>query len=537
MKIMKLNIKGIDNKTVWEQIDVKLPKFSIEEVGRNTDKNPKWIHFGAGNIFRGFIARVAHTMLDEGVLDTGIIAADTFDYDIIDKIYTPYDNLTMLVRLRADGGMDKEIVAGVSRAYKANPKFDEYSEIIKAFENPNLQMASMTITEKGYALKDTAGKYLGVVAADIENGPSSPVHVMSVMTSLLYKRFLNGALPIAMCSMDNCSHNGERLKTSILEIAKLWKEKGFVTQEFINYIEDESKVGFPWSMIDKITPRPAKSVEETLEKLGIEDMAPIITDKNTFIAPFVNAEIPEYLVIEDMFPNGRPKLETGGVYVTDRETVNKTETMKVTTCLNPLHTALAVYGCLLGYDRIFEEMRDTELSKLVENIGYKEGMPVVVDPKIISPMEFIDEVVGDRLKNPFIPDEPQRIATDTSQKVGIRFGETIKSYIASEELNVNDLVYIPLALAGWMRYLLAVDDNGNIFTPSPDPLLSELQGKLSGLYLGKAYGGELKDILSNKEIFGVDLVECGLSDKIEDMFKELIAGKGAVRATLKKYLA
>lgn len=31
--------------------------------------------------------------------------------------------------------------------------------------------------------------------------------------------------------------------------------------------------------------------------------------------------------------------------------------MKVTTCLNPLHTALAVYGCLLGYTSLRRRCR------------------------------------------------------------------------------------------------------------------------------------------------------------------------------------
>jgi fructuronate reductase len=93
-------------------------------------------------------------------------------------------------------------------------------------------------------------------------------------------------------------------------------------------------------------------VEEALTAAGIEGMAPVVTTKNTYIAPFVNAEVPQYLVVEDRFPNGRPPLERAGVYLTDRQTVNDTERMKVTTCLNPLHTALAVYGCLLGYDSI-----------------------------------------------------------------------------------------------------------------------------------------------------------------------------------------
>ena len=279
-------------------------------------------------------------------------------------------------------------------------------------------------------------------------GPSTHArHAMSMVAALLLERFQNGAYPLAVVSMDNCSHNGEKLQASVMTVAKAWLEKGFVGQDFIDYLSDETKITFPWSMIDKITPRPHKIVEESLEKDGIEGMTPIVTSKNTFIAAFVNAERPQYLVVEDKFPNGRPALEKAGVYMTDRETVNKTERMKVTTCLNPLHTAMSVYGCMLGYDLICAEMKDEDIVALIKRLGYVEGLPVVVDPKILDPKAFIDEVIEQRLPNPFMPDMPQRIATDTSQKVGIRFGETIKSYVA-EGLELNSLVSIHLAIAG-----------------------------------------------------------------------------------------
>ena len=58
---------------------------------------------------------------------------------------------------------------------------------------------------------------------------------------------------------------------------------------------------------------------------GIEQLEPVITSKNTYVAPFVNAEECQYLVIEDNFPNGRPELEKAGLYFTDRETVDKVE--------------------------------------------------------------------------------------------------------------------------------------------------------------------------------------------------------------------
>jgi fructuronate reductase len=223
--------------------------------------------------------------------------------------------------------------------------------------------------------------------------------------------------------------------------------------------------------------------------------------------------------------------------MTDRETVNKTETMKVTTCLNPLHTALAVYGCMLGYTSIAAEMKDPELKKLVEGIGYTEGLPVVVDPKILSPEGFLKEVVEQRLPNPFIPDMPQRIATDTSQKVPIRFGETIKSYMAHPEKNAADLKYIPMALAGWLRYLLAVDDNGEAFQCSSDPMLEVLQKQLAFVKLGdpaSATEDVLKPVLSNPALFAVDLYEAGLAGKVTEYLKKMLAGPGAVRATLKE---
>ena len=536
---MKLCYEGLANRAAWEQAGVKLPGFDWKKMCAATQAHPTWVHFGAGNIFRGFIARLQQSLLEEGLAAEGIVAADTFDYDIIDKIYRPFDHMTLMVSLLSDGSMEKEVVASIAEGLRAGGAYPEdMGRLREIFQNPSLQMVSFTITEKGYALTNLQGQFFPFVEEDFQNGPGKCAHAMSILCALLLERYRAGAVPVAVVSMDNCSHNGEKLRASVLTVAEKWRDNGFVDDGFLAWVSDETKVSFPWSMIDKITPRPAKVVEEMLAEAGIEDMAPIVTSKNTFIAPFVNAEQPQYLVVEDRFPNGRPPLEKAGVYMTDRETVNKTEKMKVTTCLNPLHTALAVYGCLLGYDSIAAEMKDPQLKALVEQIGYVEGMPVVVDPKIIHPGDFIHEVVDRRLPNPFIPDMPQRIATDTSQKIPVRFGETIKSYVAREDLDVTALTYIPLAIAGWLRYLIAVDDEGTPMECSSDPMLAVLQGQLSGVALGNpaSLDGKLPPILSNRALFGSDLMELGLGEKIEGMVRELLAGPGAVRNTLKKYL-
>ena len=198
----------------------------------------------------------------------------------------------------------------------------------------------------------------------------------------------------------------------------------------------------------------------------------------------------------------------------DRETVDNVERMKVCTCLNPLHTAMSIYGCLLGYTLISDEMKDGDICGLITKMGYQEAMPVVVDPGVLRPSEFINAVLTKRLPNPFMPDAPQRIATDTSQKLPIRFGETIKAYQA-RGLDMGELILIPLVLAGYARYLKGVDDAGSSFTPSPDPLLSELQPIVAPLEVreGEQDMSCLKALYSRKDVFGVDLYEVGLGQR------------------------
>lgn len=534
---MKLTLQGISERTQWEEKGYQLPQYDINKMKKATKEAPFWIHFGAGNLFRAFHAGVVQNLLNAGVLDRGLVVAEGFDYEIIEKMYTPHDNLGIVATLKSDGTIDKTVVASVAEALPLDSENETaYSRLKEIFTKDSLQMATFTITEKGYSLVNGKGEQLKDVAQDFKNGPQKPASYMGKVTSLLYARYMAGKKPVAMVSTDNCSHNGDKLYAAISAFAKAWTENKKAEEGFEEYINSD-KVSFTWSMIDKITPRPDASVEKILQEDGVEELEPVITSKNTYVAPFVNAEETEYLVIEDDFPNGRPNLTKGGLMFTDRETVDKVEKMKVCTCLNPLHTCLAIFGCLLGYGKISEEMKDTELKKLVEIVGYKEGIPVVVDPGILDPKEFIDTVLNVRVPNPFMPDTPQRIATDTSQKLAIRFGETIKAYAADEGRDVGDLKLIPLVLAGWLRYLMGIDDKGEKFTLSPDPLLEELCPYVAEIRLGDTEIEEkIRPILESEKIFGVNLYELGMADQIVSYFKELLRKPGAIRETLKKYV-
>ena len=538
----KLTWEGLKNRQAWEQAGIALPSYDAEAVAEKTKKAPIWVHMGIGNIFRIFIGGIADQLLEKGLMDRGITCVEVFDYDMVDKIYDPYDNLVLSVTLHGDGTTDRKVLGSLSEAVKALPSESAQWERTKEiFRDPGLQMVSLTITEKGYALKRADGTYFDFVKADIENGPEKAASAMAVVAAMLLERYQNGKAPLALVSMDNCSKNGQNFRNAVLEMAEEWKKRGFVDEDFLAYIKDESQVSFPWTMIDKITPRPSEKIADELEKAGVESMQPVITSKSTYIAPFVNAEGPQYLVIEDSFPNGRPameKTEGAGVYLTDRDTVNKSERMKVTVCLNPIHTALGPYGCVLGYELFSDEMKDPQMLELAHRVGYVEGMEVVPDPGILSPKKFLDELIDERFPNPYLGDTTQRLCVDVSQGIGIRFGETIKSYMEKYG-DAKRLTAIPVAIAGWLRYLLAVDDEGNRFELAPDPMVPEMQEQMAGIVVGDASSlkGQLKGILSNENIFAVDLYQAGVGEKIEEIFREEIEGPGAVRKTLKKYLA
>lgn len=537
--MLEVTLKGItEHKAEFEATGVELPKYDVKAVQDYSAEHPVWMHCGAGNIFRGFVASLQQDLLNQGLQKSGIQTMSCYDGAIIDEVYKPHDHLTMEVTLMPDKSTVLRVIGSVVDGLKLNGTAPEDQvKAHKLFANPSLQLLSYTITEKGYAIYGMDGGLTEQVQKDIDGGPETCRHAMSQTAALLFTRFKAGAYPIAIVSMDNCSHNGDKVKAAVLTIAKAWQEKGFVGQDFIDYITDGKKVSFPCTMIDKITPRPDPEIAEMLKHKGIGGMDPLKTARGSFIAPFVNAEKPQYLVVEDDFPNGRPPLEKAGVLFTNKDGVDLCERMKVTTCLNPLHTALAVLGCIFGYTRISAEMEDEDLVKLVKKLGYDEGLPVVDDPKILSPRAFLTEVIEERLTNKCLPDSPQRIATDTSQKVPVRFGETLKNY-QKKGLDASKLIALPIAIAGWMRYLLALDDEGKPFELSDDPLNAELQAKLAGIEFGKpdTIGDKLHSILSNSSLFGVDLYAVGIGPKVEGLFAQMIAGPGAVRAVLKQYL-
>ena len=122
-----------------------------------------------GNIFRVFIANALQTAIEEGRADKGVITAESFDFEMVDRYYKAFDNLSLSVIMDAKGNYDKKIVASVTEALKCETGSDDWDRLYTIAESGSLKVISFTITEKGYALKDMNSEYLGVIKKDIRN--------------------------------------------------------------------------------------------------------------------------------------------------------------------------------------------------------------------------------------------------------------------------------------------------------------------------------------------------------------------------------
>ena len=142
---MKLTREGIKEREAWEKAGIGLPAYDCGKAAEKTKQEPIWVHFGAGNIFRIFIGGIVDHLLAAGEMEKGLTCAETFDFDVIDKIYRPYDNLVLAVTLKADGSTEKQVIGSLTEALKACPDdAADWARLKAIFASPKLQMISFT---------------------------------------------------------------------------------------------------------------------------------------------------------------------------------------------------------------------------------------------------------------------------------------------------------------------------------------------------------------------------------------------------------
>jgi len=132
---------------------------------------------------------------------------------------------------------------------------------------------------------------------------------------------------------------------------------------------------------------------------------------------------------------------------------------------------LAYLGYLAGYQHISDTMVDMNYRKAAFDMMMKAQAPSLSMPKGTDLCGYATLLIK-RFSNSSLKHQTAQIAMDGSQKIPQRLGKSLQFHLQ----NGSDFKWLALGIAGWMRFIAGVDENGeaiSIHDPMLD-LLSEI---------------------------------------------------------------
>ncbi len=448
--------------------DVRRPNYEISAITSGI------VHLGVGAFHRAHQAIYVEDALAAGERQWGIIAASLRQPGTRDAL-SPQDGLYTLAISSAEG--EKLRVVGALRRLLVAP--EDPAALLAAMADPAIRIVTLTVTEKGYC-HDPASGELNQEHPDIRADLASPRRPRSAtgfIVEALRLRRAAGIAPFTVVSCDNLPANGRTLRRVAVRHAKL------LDLDLGAFIAGE--VAFPSTMVDRIVPATTDADRAGIsERLGRGDAWPVVTE------PFTQ------WVIEDHFPQGRPRFEEHGAeLVAD---VAPYETMKLR-LLNASHSTLAYLGYLAGYETIAETMADESFARLISGLMDEEMGPTLSLPAGAD-VDVYKRALIDRFRNPALRHRTWQIAMDGSQKLPQRLLSGARERIASGA----PMRRIALGVAAFLRYVSGVDEKGRPIDVR-DPLAARLHA------LSEAAGPDASrlaaSLLGVREIFDAELAQ------------------------------
>ena len=486
---------------------ISLKKENLERIGERI-QTPDYdidniscgiVHMSLGGFHRSHQALYTDDVLNIdnswGICGIGMMPDDLDNTQILNS----QDNLYTVLERSAE--MDVGRVIGSIREVMHAPSSP--ADVINKLSDPAIKILSLTITEKGYFYDESGELNTShpAVKNDLEN-PQSPQTAMGYIYAALKKRKENGAGPMTVMSCDNLPGNGDLAKKILLQHTQ------HVDEEFKSWIEEN--VSFPNAMVDRITPiTTSEVVEKIRSEFGVEDGWPVVCEDF------------RQWVLEDKFVAGRPAWEEAGVQLVPD--VEPYEKMKVR-LLNGSHSALSYISYLMGYRDVDLALADPLIDEFVRSYMNEDITPCIPDVPGVDLDEYKETLIR-RFANPGVRDQVQRLAEDGSSKIP----NSILPCLRYQLENEGSIKWICLALAGWFRYLSAIDEELNPIMIK-DPLSEKL------ISAAKVEAGDPVHLLGIEEIFGSELRNTGrVVAEIREAWQSLI--ENGTRATLRAYLS
>ena len=430
------------------------------------------VHLGVGAFHRAHQAVLFDDQLAAGETAWAICGASLRSAETRDALQ-PQDGLYS-VAVRGPGREDLCVI-GALRALLVAPENPQ--RLLAAMGDPQVKIVSLTVTEKGYC-HDPARCELIESHPDVLHDlarPEAPRSALGFIVEALRRRRAAGIAPFTVLSCDNLPSNGATLHRVLKRLAELRE------LDLGRWFADA--VLCPCTVVDRIV--PATTVEDrrrVAERLGCFDAWPAVTE------PF------SQWVIEDRFATGRPRFEdSGATMVAD---VAPYELAKLR-LLNGAHSALAYLGYLAGYETIADAMADAAFARFARGLMDDEAAPTLAAHGVGDLAEYKRQLL-ERFENPALRHRTWQIAMDGSQKLPQRLLATARERLAAGA----PIRRLALAVAGWMRYVTAVDEQGRAIDVR-DPIAARLKA------IADAAGPDAlrlaPALLSIQEIFGRDL--------------------------------
>ena len=427
------------------------------------------VHLGLGAFSRAHLA--VHTddalALDGG--GWGIVGVSQRSRMVADQL-TPQDGLYSVL----ERGRDRTGVRVIGSVREVLPAAHAWEASLARMADPRTRIVSLTVTEKGYRHDSAKGRLRSgdpELNADAQGRP--PRTVIGRLSAGLDARRAADAGDVTVLCCDNLPGNGHLVRDLVCEFA-LWRDAR-TGGDLAGWIDRH--VAFPSTMVDRITPatQPADRAEAA-RLLGLGDAGTVVTE------PF------SQWAIEDAFAAGRPAWERAGAIMTDDVTAYEVLKLRL---LNGAHSTLAYLGALAGHEFIWQAVADPALAEVTRRLMAEDAAPTVAEPDGVDVDAYRDEVL-DRFANPALGHAVDQVAMDGSQKLPQRLLDPARERLAAGA----DPVWISLAVAGWMRYVVERGPDLD------DPMADELAGAVGAADDPRRIALAL---LRVESVFGADL--------------------------------
>jgi fructuronate reductase len=441
------------------------------------------VHLGIGAFHRAHQAVFTEDAMEAtGEQSWGICGVTQRSRSVVEQL-APQGGLYGVLQRDSDE-MQLRIVAAVRKVFFAG---DDPQLLTDTIADPDIAVATLTVTEKGYRRAGNGGLDLHDPGVQADLAGAAPTTAVGRLVRGLQRRAQRHQAGITVLSCDNLAGNGAVLARLIDDFcAALPSSEGDVLRPWI-----ATNVRFPPSMVDRIVPATSpRDFCDARELTGLDDAGLVVAE------PF------RQWVIQDTFAGPRPAWERAGALLVDD--VEPYETAKLR-LLNATHSLLAYAGALAGHTTIADAVHDPALAAAAEHFMVEDATPTLRLPPGFDAEQYRASVLR-RLANPALRHTTTQVAMDGSQKLPIRLLGVVRDRLA----HGAEPMWASFAVAAWMLYVARSCGDPQRY-PLQDPMAARLQQAAAGPTSGLA-----QRMLDLSEVFDHELAD-------SDVFADLLA--------------